>query len=89
MDWSIQRLGLRAVLLQGRSQLREKLVMGAYLDGQISLSKAAELLEMHPLELREQLQDRGVPVKIGVESEEAAVAEVEAYRRIISDGCDH
>ncbi len=72
-------------LLKARPELREKLVIGAYVDGQISLSKAAELLEVHPLELRERLQEMGVPVHIGVESQEAAVAEVKAYRRIVAD----
>ena len=70
-------------------ELCEKVVIGAYLDEQISLSKAAELLEVHPLELREKFQSRGIPVKVGVEDEHCAVAEAKAYRRVISDAHRH
>ncbi|MBM4047062.1 MAG: UPF0175 family protein [Planctomycetes bacterium] len=76
-------------LLTRRPALREKLVVGAYLDGQISLSKAAEFLGVHPLQLREQFQQRGVPIRVGVESEEAAAAEVKAYRRMLSGANGH
>ena len=45
------------------------LVVGAYLDGrQINLSKAAEMLGKHPVELRREFLKQGIPVKIGVES---------------------
>jgi len=72
-------------LLDEKPDLREKVVIGAYLDDQISLGKAAELLALHPLELRERLIDRGVPVKIGIESEESARAEARAFTKMAAD----
>ena len=52
--------------------------------------KAAELLGLHPLELREQLLDRGVPVKIGIESSDRGRAEARAYASTLTllDACD-
>ena len=55
--------------------LREKLVIGAYLDGDINFGKAAELLETHPVALRKIFLAKGIPVRIGVESEEDILAE--------------
>lgn len=67
-------------LLQSRKALRQKLVIGAYLEGEISLAKAAELLEQHPLELRKKLLGKGIPVRLGVESKEELIAEAAAAR---------
>ena len=55
--------------------LREKLVIGAYLDGDINFGKAAELLETHPIVLRKLFLAKGIPVRIGVELKEEIVAE--------------
>ena len=55
-------------LLEKESVLREKLVIGAYLDGDINFGKAAELLHTHPVELRSIFLARGIPVRIGIES---------------------
>src|SRR4030042_6557458 len=64
-----------AELLNKEPKLREKLIVGAYVDGEINLGKAAELLGIHPVKLREQFLSKGIPVKIGVESKEEIVAE--------------
>ncbi|OGG50267.1 MAG: hypothetical protein A3F84_18065 [Candidatus Handelsmanbacteria bacterium RIFCSPLOWO2_12_FULL_64_10] len=58
--------------------LQEKVVTGAYLDGDINLGKAAELLGIHPMELRQRFLRRGIPVRVGAESVEALQAEVAA-----------
>ncbi len=71
-----------AELLEKGPVLREKLIIGAYIDGEINLGKAAELLRVHPVKLREQFLSKGIPVKIGVESKEEMVAEGVAARRI-------
>lgn len=59
--------------------LRWGVVVGAYLDEQISLGKAAELLGMHRLELERQFAQKGIPVRTGSETPEEARAEVDAW----------
>jgi len=59
-------------------ELRWSLVVSAYLDESISLARAASLLGMHPIELRQVFLDKGIPVYLGPESLEDARAEVEA-----------
>lgn len=53
-------------------------VVGAYLNDDINLSKAAELLGKHPVELRNDFIKQGIPIKIGAQSLEEAKAEVNA-----------
>lgn len=65
-------------LLEEDLEVREKLVVGAYLDGDINLGKAAELLGVSALELRQRFLKQGIPVRIGSESVEALQAEVAA-----------
>ncbi len=72
-------------LLEQESGLREKLVIGAYLEGEINFGKAAELLHIHPVALRKQFLARGIPVRIGVESKEGIVAEGMAAKGIRED----
>lgn len=72
-------------LLEKESVLREKLVIGAYLDGDINFGKAAELLHIHPVELRSIFLARGIPVRIGVESREEIIAEGSAAKGIRGD----
>lgn len=72
-------------LLEQESGLREKLVIGAYLDGDINFGKAAELLHIHPVALRKQFLAQGIPVRIGVESKEEIVAEGRAAKGIRED----
>ena len=62
-------------LLERSTELREKMIIGAYQSEEISLGKAAELLNIHSLELRKRFLEQGVPIKIGVESEAAIIAD--------------
>ena len=69
-------------LLEEDPALREKLVVGAYLDGDINLGKAAELLGVHPLDLRGRFLKQGIPVRIGAESVEALRSEAAAAQEM-------
>jgi len=71
-----------AELLNKEPRLREKLIVGAYVDREINLGKAAELLGIHPVKLREQLLSKGIPVRIGVETIEEIIAEGTAAKGI-------
>ncbi len=66
-------------------QLRWALVTNAYLDQQVSLGKAAELLGMHELELREKYLQLGIPLRYGPATDEEARAEVAAIREWLAD----
>jgi len=50
-------------LLAEDAELRWALVVGAYLDRRINLGKAAELLDMHELELRDRFLELGIPLR--------------------------
>lgn len=63
-------------------ELWQAVVIGAYLDDEINLSKAAELLEKHPIELRRDFKKQGIPVKIGARSLDEAETEVEALEAL-------
>ncbi len=69
-------------LLEKEPVLREKLIIGAYVDGEINFGKAAELLGIHPVKLKELFLARGIPVKIGAESKEGMIAEGASAKRI-------
>jgi predicted HTH domain antitoxin len=58
-------------------------VVSSYLYGDISLAKAAELLGMHALELRERFMQLGIPIRLGPETIEEAKAEADAIRRML------
>ncbi|MBI3952081.1 MAG: UPF0175 family protein [Acidobacteria bacterium] len=58
---------------------RWAVVVGAYLDEQINLGKAAELLGMHRLELQQQFLEKGIPLRLGPQTVEEAKADVEAW----------
>jgi predicted HTH domain antitoxin len=60
-------------------QLKRMVVINAYLDGKINLSKAAEELGLNRLELEEQLKTEGIPVRRL--SEDDIRAEAEAVKR--------
>jgi len=62
------------------------LVVGAYLDDQINLSKAAEMLGKHPVELRREFLKQGIPVKIGVESIADVNADVKTLENLERHG---
>lgn len=59
-------------------------VVRLYLDEQISLSKAAELLGLSRYELMERFERLGVPIRIGPATIEDAIDEVKAVRQIAS-----
>lgn len=67
-------------LIDQDEALRWSLVVSAYLDEEISLARAASLLGMHPLELREQFIKKGIPLYLGPTDEPDAQAEIDALR---------
>ena len=67
-------------LLDEDEDLRWSVVVSAYMDGEISLARAASLLGLHPLELRERFIQKGVPLHLGPVDESDAQAEVDALR---------
>jgi predicted HTH domain antitoxin len=62
-----------------RPELLRRVVIGAYLDHQINLSKAAELVGLTRIELQCQLVQEGIPIR--APSDEDIQAEVEALRQ--------
>jgi predicted HTH domain antitoxin len=56
----------------------EKFVIGAYLDQDINLGKAAELLDVHREELRQRFLKQGIPLREGSQSIEELKAEIAA-----------
>lgn len=67
--------------LNENNELRWSLVVNAYLDERINLGKAAELLEMHRLELQERFVELGIPIRVGAATVAEAKAEVAAIRK--------
>ncbi len=55
-------------------------VMAAYLDGDISLGRAAELLDLSSFELRQRFNEVGIPLRIGPATQEEAEADIRALR---------
>lgn len=68
-------------LLENNPQLNWSIVVNSYTEGEISLGKAAELLRMHPFELRKRFLELGIPLQLGSSNEAEALAEVAAIRR--------
>lgn len=68
---------LDAILTQ-QAELRWLVIVGAYLDEEVNLGKAAELLGIHRLELQEQFVRQGIPLRLGVDTPEEAQAEFSA-----------
>ena len=77
--------GAIKMLLEKEVALKEKLIIGAYMDGDINFSKTAELLNIHPVKLRDRFLSKGIPVKIGISSEEEIQAEAIAARKMQDD----
>ena len=75
-------------MLDEDKDLRWAVVVSAYLDGDISLAKAAELLDTHALELRERFLSLGVPIRQGPANIDEARAEVAALRRWLNPRAD-
>lgn len=65
-------------LLDNNRKLRWSLVVSAYLEGEINLGKAADLLGLHELELRARFIELGIPLRIGPANLAEAQAEVDA-----------
>jgi predicted HTH domain antitoxin len=61
-------------------ELRWGMIVTAYLNHQINLGKAAELLEMDYVDLRQRFIALGIPLRIGPANLEEARAEVAAAR---------
>ncbi len=68
-------------LLSQDRELRWTMIVEAYMDEQINLGKAAEMLEMHELELRDRFLELGIPLRLGAANVAEARAEVEAVRK--------
>jgi predicted HTH domain antitoxin len=67
-------------LVQENEDIRWSVVVGAYDDRQINLGKAAELLGMTEIELRQRFIELGIPLRVGPADIAEARAEVEAIR---------
>ncbi|MEM9775128.1 MAG: hypothetical protein AAF902_11145 [Chloroflexota bacterium] len=71
-------------LINSNPELTWSLVVNAYLDREINLSKAAEMLDLHMLELREKFLELGIPIRHGATDLAEAKAEVEALDNWLS-----
>jgi predicted HTH domain antitoxin len=65
-------------LIESNPDLAWSLVVSAYLDEEINLGKAAEMLDLHELELRDRFIALGIPLRIGPVDKAEARAEVQA-----------
>lgn len=65
-------------MIESDSDLAWSLVVSAYLDEEINLGKAAEMLDVHELELRDRFIGLGIPLRIGPIDKAEARAEVQA-----------
>jgi predicted HTH domain antitoxin len=79
IDPALQRL------VHENPDIRWSMVIGAYQDRQINLGKAAELLDLTELELRERFVELGIPLRIGSADLAEARAEVAAIRSWFPD----
>lgn len=67
-------------MLSANPDLVWSLVISAYLDEEINLGKAAELLEIHELELRQQFLELGVPLRLGPADTAQVQAEIQTLK---------
>ena len=65
-------------LWEKNPELHKTVVINAYIDEKINLSKAAELLSLTRIELEKELKIKGIPIRYP--SKEDIVAEVEAIK---------
>jgi predicted HTH domain antitoxin len=72
-------------LMEQDAELRWALVVTAYLNRQINLGKAAELLSTHELELRDRFAKLGIPLRVGAADVAQAQAEVRAVQSWFSE----
>jgi prevent-host-death family protein len=64
----------------GDAQAAWNMVIAAYLDGDISLGRAAELLHLSRFELMQSFNQAGIPLRLGSATVDEARAEVAALR---------
>ena len=82
--WEVHPERISQVLLtalRSDPDLHWAIVVGACLDEQISLAKAAELLGTDQWSLAEEFQQRGIPIRRGSADTQEARAEVAAWKR--------
>ncbi|MEJ2212447.1 MAG: UPF0175 family protein [Anaerolineae bacterium] len=72
-------------LIRENDEIRWSVAVGAYQEGQVNLGKAAELLDMTEVELRERFTELGIPLRIGPADLAEARAEVNAIRAWFQD----
>lgn len=72
-------------LIESDDELCWSVAISAYQDRKINLGKAAELLGLHELELRDQFINLGIPLRIGPADPAEAKAEVTALRTWITE----
>ena len=72
-------------IVQENQKIKWSVIVGAYRDGQINLGKAAELLELPEIDLRQQFLALGIPLRLGSEDLAEARAEVESVRAWFTD----
>jgi predicted HTH domain antitoxin len=65
-------------LMAQDAELRWAMIVTAYLNRQINLGKAAEMLGLHELELRARFIELGIPLRIGSVDRAEAQAEIHA-----------
>ena len=65
-------------MIESNPDLAWSLVVSAYLDEEINLGKAAEMLGLHELELRDRFIDLGIPLRVGPADKAEAQAEAQA-----------
>jgi predicted HTH domain antitoxin len=72
-------------MLNTNPDLVWSLVVSAYLDEEINLGKAAEMLDMHELELCSRFIELGIPLRIGPANVSEAQAEIQALVEKLGD----
>ena len=72
-------------MIASNPDLAWALVVSGYLDEEINLGKAAEMLEMHELELRERFIELGIPLRLGPVDKAEALAEAQALDAWLSE----
>ena len=72
-------------LIESDPELAWSMVVNAYLDEEINLGKAAELLDLHELELRDRFISLDIPLRIGPSDKAEARAEGEALNSWFSE----
>ena len=63
-EQAVMRSALRA-LFESRPSLRRQMVVRAYVAGEISLGKAAEILGISPEEMKDILREAGAEIHLG------------------------